>query len=189
MSANYDPGESVNGPGPNSPRAQTVGGSEQPSTGPEAPWRQPGSVATERAPAASATATPTPRDADALGAAPRPAPPTPAPRMVPTRALVEGRIREFIWLSVAVVDAFLALNFAFRALAVARGGFVGVVTRVGDSLASPFTGIFQGTSPPPVGHTVDWQSLVAVVVYTVAAWVAARMCILLLRPVRPAARF
>ena len=112
-----------------------------------------------------------------------------ANRSVPAPALVGGRIREFIWLSAAVVDAFLALDFLFRAVGFAGGGFVSVVATVGGALGSPFGGIVRGAASPTVGHTADWPVLVAIVVYTAAAWIAARMCLVLLGQARPAARF
>ncbi len=108
---------------------------------------------------------------------------------VPAPALIGGRLREFIWLSAGVVDAFLALDFLFRALGSVGGGFVNVVTEVGGVLASPFSGIVRGASPPTVGHTADWPVLVAIVVYTAAAWIAARMCLILLGHPQPVARY
>lgn len=84
------------------------------------------------------------------------------------------RLGELVWLCVAVVDAFLAVDFVFRAAAVSHDGFVGVVGRVGDSLASPFTGILR-PSVSQVGHTIFWAAVLALVVYTLAAWVLARM--------------
>ncbi len=135
-------------------------------------------TATPVYPAAPATA-----GASGPGAAVRPTSSVPAP------ALVGGRIREFIWLSAAVVDAFLALDFLFRALGSVGSGFVSVVTDVGAALASPFSGIVRGAGPPSVGHTADWPVLVAIVVYTAAAWVAARMCLVLLGQGHPRARY
>ncbi|MGH7759716.1 MAG: hypothetical protein ACREN7_10425, partial [Candidatus Dormibacteria bacterium] len=52
------------------------------------------------------------------------------------------RLGELVLLSVLIVDAFLALDFVFRATALAYDGFVSVVTTVGNALASPFAGIF-----------------------------------------------
>ncbi len=92
------------------------------------------------------------------------------------------RLRELIWLSVAVVDAFLGLDFLFRAIAAGPSGFVSVVERVGDALASPFAGLFS-SSVPQVGHTTDWAALVAIVVYTLAALIVARLVAIFSRPV------
>jgi uncharacterized membrane protein YvlD (DUF360 family) len=38
-------------------------------------------------------------------------------------------------------------------------------------LAGPFTGILSGRNSPEVDHTTFWAALLAIVVYTVAAWV------------------
>ncbi len=93
------------------------------------------------------------------------------------------RIGELILLSVSVVDAFLALDFVFRAGATSHGGFVSVVDRVGGALASPFAGIFR-PGVPQVGHTTYWAALLALVVYTVAAMVLLRLMHLVTSPRR-----
>lgn len=62
----------------------------------------------------------------------------------PVGSSAHDRLGELIAIAILVVDAFLALDFVFRALAVGRDGFVQVVDRVGDALASPFAGIFKG---------------------------------------------
>jgi hypothetical protein len=93
------------------------------------------------------------------------------------------QLSELILLCVAVVDAFLALDFVFRATAVSRDGFVGVVTRVGDALASPFAGLFR-PGVPPVGHTTFWAALLALAIYTIAALILIRLIHLLTSPLR-----
>ncbi|HVB13417.1 MAG TPA: hypothetical protein VNH38_01495 [Candidatus Dormibacteraeota bacterium] len=93
------------------------------------------------------------------------------------------RVSELILLSVAVVDAFLALDFVFRASAVGGDGFVSVVDRVGGALASPFAGIFR-PGVPSVGHTTFWAALLAVAIYTVAALVLVRLIHLVSSPLR-----
>jgi roadblock/LC7 domain-containing protein len=81
----------------------------------------------------------------------------------------------------AVVDAFLALDFVFRAIAAQDAGFVNVVSRVGNALASPFTGIFSHQVVPQVDHTTFWAALVAIVIYTVGVWILLRLLTLLSR--------
>ena len=184
--------------GASAPTRPTQNPPPQPGTIPD--WHG-GSVATPWATttggsAPSQSAAPLPPTASATG--PRVAPTAAASgsaatggrsSSVPAPALVGGRIREFIWLSAAVVDAFLALDFLFRALGSAGGGFVSVVAEVGGALGSPFSGIVRAAPPPTVGHTADWPLLVAIVVYTAAAWIAARMCLVLLGQARPAAPY
>ncbi|HEY6538696.1 MAG TPA: hypothetical protein VI138_06630 [Candidatus Dormibacteraeota bacterium] len=93
------------------------------------------------------------------------------------------RISELVLLSVLVVDAFLALDFVFRATAVAGDGFVSIVDRVGNALASPFAGIFR-SGVPAVGHTTFWAALLALAVYTIAALIVVRLLHLLSSPLR-----
>lgn len=92
------------------------------------------------------------------------------------------RLGELIGLAILVVDLFLALDFVFRAVAASRDGFVQVVDRVGDALASPFAGIFK--SSHAVGHTTFWAALLALVVYTVAALILIRIVHLVTSPMR-----
>jgi hypothetical protein len=100
----------------------------------------------------------------------------------PGRPSAHDRLSELIALAILVVDLFLALDFVFRALAVSRDGFVQVVDRVGNALASPFAGIFHDTHA--VGHTTFWAALIALVVYTVAALILIRIIHLLTSPIR-----
>jgi len=93
-----------------------------------------------------------------------------------------ARLNELIGLAVLVVDLFLALDFVFRAVAASRDGFVQVVDRVGDALASPFAGIFRDTHA--VGHTTFWAALIALVVYTLAALILLRIIRLITSPMR-----
>ena len=48
-------------------------------------------------------------------------------------------------------------------------------------LAGPFTGILSGRNSPEVDHTTFWAALLAIVVYTVAAWVLMRLLWVLIR--------
>lgn len=100
----------------------------------------------------------------------------------PTGPSAHDRLGELIGLAILVVDLFLALDFVFRAVAATRDGFVQVVDRVGDSLASPFAGIFHDTHA--VGHTTYWAALIALVVYTVAALILIRIVHLVTSPMR-----
>lgn len=84
------------------------------------------------------------------------------------------RLRELVWLAAVVVDAFLALDFLFRAIAAPSDGFVLIVLRVGNALASPFSGLFRGTSAS-IGRTSFWSALIAIVIYSLAAWVVTRL--------------
>ena len=186
--------------GASAPTRPTQSPPSQPETIPDWHGR---SVATPWAPASdtgvsasSHTSAPLPANSTATGPRVASTTPTSGPAAAggpsssgPALARVGGRIREFIWLSAAVVDAFLALDFLFKALGSVGGGFVSVVAEVGGALGSPFSGLVRGAPTPTVGHTADWPVLVAIVVYTAAAWIAARMCLVLLGQARPAAPY
>jgi hypothetical protein len=136
------------------------------------PWSG-ASAATGEAPVASATATAAPELA-----AGSPSQPVRA-AAAPPRRLPFG---ELVWLCLAVVDALLALDFLLRALAARASGVVGVVNRVGNLLAKPFDGVFNRPGVPRVDHTTFWAALVAIVVYTVAAWIVIRLLRLVAAP-------
>ncbi|MGH7692754.1 MAG: hypothetical protein ACREOA_08605 [Candidatus Dormibacteria bacterium] len=135
--------------------------------------------AADEAPAATADHEPVP-------------PPSPVAKDLGRRASATDarggfRLAELIWLCLGVVDAFLALDFLLKAIAAQGPGFVSVVTGVGDALANPFIGVFSGQAVPQVDHTTFWAALVAIVVYTVAAWLAIRLLRLLAAPPVPRA--
>jgi hypothetical protein len=120
----------------------------------------------------------------ALTAATRTAPATPVNAKTrttggPARSL---RLGEVIWLGLAVVDGFLAVDFLLRALAASGTGIVGLVTRVGNVLASPFFGVFNRPGVPKVDHTTFWAALVAIVIYTLASWILIRLLRLVVAP-------
>ncbi len=112
---------------------------------------------------------------------------TAPPRRAARRGLLGMRLGELIWVCALVVDAFLGLDFLFRALALSHDGFVQVVEKVGGSLARPFSGLFSAGAPT-VGHTAFWPALVALVVYTLAALVLIRLLRLLTSPLQSRAR-
>jgi len=91
-------------------------------------------------------------------------------------------IVELLWLCTAVVDALLAFDFLFRALASRNTGFVGAVMQIGDALSRPFRGVLSGRSLPDVDHTSYWQALVAIVIYTLAVALLLQFLRLLARP-------
>jgi hypothetical protein len=81
-----------------------------------------------------------------------------------------------------VVDAILALDFIFRALAAQDVGFVGAVVAIGNALSRPFRGVLSGRSLPVVDHTSFWEALVAIVVYTLAVALLLQFLRLIARP-------
>jgi hypothetical protein len=116
-----------------------------------------------------------------------------APAQAPTARGVQSApaparafpIVELVWLAIAIVDAILAFDFAFRALAAGDTGFVGAVVTIGDALASPFRGVVRGRSFPNVDHTSYWEAVVAIVVYTLAVALLLQFLRLIVRPTSP----
>ena len=86
------------------------------------------------------------------------------------------RTRQLVWISIVVVDLILALRFAFIALSANDVGFVAAMRRAGAALAYPFRGVFGDTLSN--GHRYQWVNVVAIVVYTVAAWIVARLVLI-----------
>ena len=76
-------------------------------------------------------------------------------------------------LAAVVVLAFLALDFAFRAIGALNIGFAGLTFTVGSFLAAPFVGILKNTSSTQ-GNLFVWTDVLAMGVYAaVAAFVSA----------------
>ncbi|HVC22780.1 MAG TPA: hypothetical protein VNH82_05065 [Candidatus Dormibacteraeota bacterium] len=134
-------------------------------------------------PAMDPTAESPPPVADASGnAGAPPIPDTPTPATSSTAAGRGFRLGELIWLCLAVVDLFLALDFGLRAIAAGDSSFVQVVINVGNWLAGPFVGVLSHRTTPAVAHTTFWAALVAIVIYTLAAWLLIRLLRVLASP-------
>ena len=84
------------------------------------------------------------------------------------------RGRQMVWISIAIVDLFLALDFIFFAAGAHNVGFGSIVYTVGGALAAPFRGIFNITTAPQ-GHPLQWADILALVIYTLAAWLVSRV--------------
>ncbi len=83
------------------------------------------------------------------------------------------RTIQLIWLIAAVVDLILALDFIFRAANANNTGFAHYIYRLGGWLAAPFNGIFNNTSTN--GTVLRWGDVLAIVIYTVAAWIITKL--------------
>lgn len=84
------------------------------------------------------------------------------------------RVAQLVWLIVGVVDIILLLDFAFRAGGANNTGFAHYIYRLGGALAAPFNGIFT-TSSTYGGSYFSWGDLLAIAVYTVAAWIVVKL--------------
>jgi hypothetical protein len=87
---------------------------------------------------------------------------------------VGSRVSQAVWLIVAVVDIILALDFIFWAAAAnPKAGFAHYVHRIGEKLSVPFDGIFNTTAI--AGKSVfRWADVLAVVIYSILAWVVTK---------------
>lgn len=84
---------------------------------------------------------------------------------------VAYRSIQLVWLIAGVVDIILALHFIFRAAAANNTGFAHYVFRIGGWLAAPFEGIFNTTG----NGTIRWADVLAVVIYSIAAWIVTKV--------------
>jgi hypothetical protein len=84
------------------------------------------------------------------------------------------RARQIVWLAAGVVNAILALRFIFLAAGAGDSGFASFIYGAGSALVAPFRGIF-GNSSAGNGRPLEWADLVAIVVYTLAAWIVAKI--------------
>jgi hypothetical protein len=122
--------------------------------------------------------------------------PTPSPTVVQGQAIANSpqrkavkrstalpygyRGRQAVWLAVAVVDAFLALRFVLLAAEAGASGFTSFIYTVGVALSHPFQTVFGTTTSS--GHPLQWAALLAIAVYTFAAWVASRLILIAATP-------
>jgi hypothetical protein len=92
------------------------------------------------------------------------------------------KARQLVWLSVGVVDLFLILRFVLHAFHAGDSGFTAIIYRVSSALAWPFQGVFGVTHVR--GHPLEWVDILAIVVYTAAAWIVARLLTIASTPPR-----
>ena len=91
------------------------------------------------------------------------------------------RGRQTVWVCIAIVDLFLALDFIFFAAGANDTGFASLVYTIGGALAAPFRGIFNITTAPH-GHPLQWADLLAILIYTLAAWIVNRLILIATTP-------
>src|SRR5258706_4892690 len=84
------------------------------------------------------------------------------------------RARQLVWLAAGIVNAILALRFIFLGAGAEDSGFAGFIYAAGSALVAPFRGII-GTSSAGNGHPLEWADLVAIAIYTLAAWIVAKI--------------
>lgn len=93
-----------------------------------------------------------------------------------------NRGSQLVWIAVAVVDAFLVLRFILAAAGAGTSTFTSIVGTVGKALSRPFENVFATTVSN--GHPLLWAAVLALVVYTFAAWIVSRLVVIMSRPSR-----
>ncbi len=84
------------------------------------------------------------------------------------------RTIQLVWLIAAVVDIILALDFIFRAAKANNTGFAHYIYRLAGWLAAPFNGIFTSNTAAN-GTVVRWADVLAVAIYSIAAWIVTKL--------------
>lgn len=85
------------------------------------------------------------------------------------------RARQIVWLCLGIVNFILALRFIFLGAGASSGNaFASFIYTAGSALAAPFRGII-GTTSAGNGHPLEWADLVAIAIYSIAAWVVAKI--------------
>lgn len=84
------------------------------------------------------------------------------------------RAIQLVWLIAGVVDLILLGDFLFRAAGANNTGFAHYIYRLGDYLAAPFNGIFN-TSTVNGGTVFRWADVLAIVVYSILAWIVTKL--------------
>jgi len=90
---------------------------------------------------------------------------------------VAYRARSVVWLFLAVVDIILALRFIFFAAGANDTGFAHAMYAIGGALDAPFRGIFNVTTAT-ASHPLHWEDILAIVIYSIAAWIVTRVMVI-----------
>ena len=96
------------------------------------------------------------------------------------------KVRGLIYLFFGIIEGLLAIRFILLALgANATAGFAAAIYSLTEPLLIPFNGLFA-TPRLDGGAVLDWNALVAIVVYALLAWVLAKLAWLALGETRSA---
>jgi hypothetical protein len=137
-------------------------------------------------PVAAAPVAAAPVAAAPVAAAPRvPAPVPPVATGAPAAAATVSSSRvgvypvgyraiQLVWLIAGVIDVILALDFIFRAAKANNTGFAHYIYRLAGWLAAPFNGIFNNTTASN-GTVLRWGDVLAIVIYTIGAWIVTKL--------------
>ncbi|MBJ7608747.1 MAG: hypothetical protein JF887_04860 [Candidatus Dormibacteraeota bacterium] len=85
------------------------------------------------------------------------------------------RAIQTVWLIAGIIDLLLALDFVFRATGANDTGFARFIYGVGRRLAAPFDGIFNTTAVANGNSVFRWADLLAIAIYSIAAWIVTKL--------------
>ncbi len=95
------------------------------------------------------------------------------------RRIMVSKVASFIWLLFGVLDVLLVFRFALKLIgANPENSFANFIYSLSDLFLKPFAGILE--SPTSDDMILDVPVLIAIIVYSLVAWVLVRLTWLLL---------
>jgi len=91
---------------------------------------------------------------------------------------------QFVWFLLGLTELIIGLRVLFRALGAADTGFISFINGLGGALAAPFRSITNYTTG---GTVIETGSLIAMVVYLLAAFLVFKLVRIATAPRTPAA--
>jgi hypothetical protein len=84
------------------------------------------------------------------------------------------RATQVVWYITGIIEALLGLRFIMRLIgANPAAGFVDAIYTITQPLVAPFNNIVRNASVE--GSVFDWNTLIAMVIYWLAAWAIVRL--------------
>ncbi|OGE73556.1 MAG: hypothetical protein A3I07_03890 [Candidatus Doudnabacteria bacterium RIFCSPLOWO2_02_FULL_42_9] len=81
-----------------------------------------------------------------------------------------------VWTILGVVNVFLALRFILKLIAANPGaGFTDFIYRASAPLLAPFVNVVRNVRTDASGGIFEWNTLIAMAVYSLLAWVIVRL--------------
>lgn len=86
-------------------------------------------------------------------------------------------LARLIWALLWIVEAILGLRFILRLIAAnPAAGFTDFIYRLSRPLVDPFVNVVRNTATGnSTGGVIEWFTLIAMIVYWLAAWAIARL--------------
>jgi hypothetical protein len=101
------------------------------------------------------------------------------------RRLMAMRVTQLVYWVFGLIEGLIAIRFVLKALgANPSAGFAQFIYGITNVLVAPFVGLFG--SPQAQGSVLELNSLIALVVYALVAWLLARLAWILVGETRSA---